>query len=46
MTCQSIVRDTMKQLEEGRSLADIRRDIDAKFANRKDYATPTPLPPG
>ena len=45
MLCQEVVRDTMKQLGQGRSLADIRRAIDARYRDRADKATPTPLPP-
>jgi hypothetical protein len=36
----------MQKLQAGESLADIRRQIDAKFEHQRDLATPTPLPPG
>lgn len=40
------MRATMKDLEQGVPLTEVRRRIDARFEDRKELATPTPLPPG
>jgi hypothetical protein len=35
----------MTGLQKGTPLAAIRQQIDARFASRKDFSTPTPQPP-
>lgn len=44
--CLGVTRDVMALHAEGKSLAEIRHAIEARYEPRFGHGTPTPLPPG
>ncbi len=45
-TCMKIGEKAKKMNEEGKTVCEIRKEIDSFFAEHKDLATPTPMPQG
>ena len=40
-----VTRDVMRMLQEGKTPREIRVAVDQTYADKIDYATPTPYPP-
>ncbi len=45
MVCQDITRDVRRGLEQGKSLSQIRDDIDKRYQDQGLKPTDTPMPP-
>lgn len=45
MICQDITRDVKMGMEQGKSLTQIRKDVDHRYQEQGLTATATPLPP-